>query len=425
MLDLEHSTRRLRALNFAPDRLRTVAQDALPPLLIFTATRFISAAFLAAGAADQPSRPRSLADATITTAGAPDANLWTIGMNWDAQWYKSIAEDGYPSVLPQVNGEVLQNELAFYPAYPLAVRAISWMTGLEYEFAAPAFSLACAGLAMVLLYKYLVKRASRFTALALIACINVYPAAPIFQVGYTEGLALLLLVIFLYALSTERYLLVSAAAILLSLTRPIAFPLLAVLAVHGAVKWRRSAGKNRAFDIRGYGVATAVTAVSSLLWPAIAALLVQRPDAFFVTQAQWMSNQGPGVIGLAWPMKLYGVVGWPGVLVLLGAGAYLALTLCQPRGSAWPLELRAWAFAYPMYIAAVTPLAGSGVRYLLLSLAPLWPMPTRRRDRLPPSAVAVRAGLLVGLIVVGLYFQYLWTVHVYAIHGSTDEQAYP
>jgi hypothetical protein len=52
---------------------------------------------------------------SVPTGATPD--YWTIMTNWDGQWYRDIATDGYPGSLPLgAAGHVVPNAWAFYPS---------------------------------------------------------------------------------------------------------------------------------------------------------------------------------------------------------------------------------------------------------------------------------------------------------------------
>ena len=57
----------------------------------------------------------------------PDVTYLTFTAQWDGQWYKAIAEHGYPATLPvDGTGLVQQNPWAFYPLFPLLSRGAGW-----------------------------------------------------------------------------------------------------------------------------------------------------------------------------------------------------------------------------------------------------------------------------------------------------------
>src|SRR4051794_10464509 len=72
--------------------------------------------------------------------------LWTMLFRWDSHWYKAIAETGYSYVA----GE--QSRVAFFPAFPLCLRAFSAITGADAPLAGFLLSNAFLLAAVLLLY---------------------------------------------------------------------------------------------------------------------------------------------------------------------------------------------------------------------------------------------------------------------------------
>jgi len=87
----------------------------------------------------------------------------------DARWYQSIAATGYFYVPGQ------QSSIAFFPAYPMAVRGVGWALGGDFRLAGWLVALA-AGLAAVLLFAgWVWRRLPRPAALTAIAVLMLYP----------------------------------------------------------------------------------------------------------------------------------------------------------------------------------------------------------------------------------------------------------
>ena len=73
---------------------------------------------------------------------------------WDGQWYRVIAEEGYPRVLPRVgHGGIDMNPWAFFPVFPLTAGAIMTVTGLPFVVVGPVLSTLIGFAAMFLLFK--------------------------------------------------------------------------------------------------------------------------------------------------------------------------------------------------------------------------------------------------------------------------------
>ena len=59
--------------------------------------------------------------------------------SWDGQWYWDIAENGYPGSALDDGGRPAQTSLAFFPLYPMVVRAVMQLTGIEFRRGSPHY----------------------------------------------------------------------------------------------------------------------------------------------------------------------------------------------------------------------------------------------------------------------------------------------
>ena len=90
---------------------------------------------------------------------------------------------------------------------------------------ASTLALVCGAAAAMVIAVLLRDRVGPRVAFAAVLVYATFVASPILQVAYTESLAMLLLAAFLLALSRERWLVASALALGIGVTRPIAVPL--------------------------------------------------------------------------------------------------------------------------------------------------------------------------------------------------------
>ncbi|MBI3463766.1 MAG: hypothetical protein HY000_12020 [Planctomycetes bacterium] len=74
--------------------------------------------------------------------------------NWDAQWYREIAEEGY-SLKPGT-----QSTLTFFPAYPLTGRIVARATGLRTDLALVVVAHVCLLLAFIVMAAMVRRRGS-------------------------------------------------------------------------------------------------------------------------------------------------------------------------------------------------------------------------------------------------------------------------
>jgi hypothetical protein len=235
-------------------------------------------------------------------------------------------------------------------------------------------------------------------------------ASPAFQIAYTDGLALMLLIASIWFLRKQRYLLAAAAVWGLALARPIAAPLLVVIAVHALVYHRRA--RPNAYRTRSLVLLAGSTVVATAAWPLLAAVVTKTPDAYTSAQSAWRLDDEVGPFG-AFSVG-YRLGGWPAVAVLVLLAAGLIGVASSKRAVAWGPELRAWAAAYPVYILSVVPVATSMFRFALLALPLLWVWPNALPNRLRwPCALALAS--------LGLVTQWYWVRH-FLVLGPIDLQ---
>jgi len=134
-------------------------------------------------------------------------------LNWDGQWYRTILVDGY-TFDPH-----LASSVAYFPAYPLAGRLITVLTGCSPEIALLAITQSSL-LAIVWLIPRYVQHAERQRALGVdsvaergaepigergaeemvILAFLLYPLGLFFRVAYTEAPFLLILLLVFYGM---------------------------------------------------------------------------------------------------------------------------------------------------------------------------------------------------------------------------------
>jgi mannosyltransferase PIG-V len=141
---------------------------------------------------------------------------------WDSVWYLAIANDGYPADDPR--------RAAFFPLYPLLVRAANAVVGSPIV-AGTLVSLACFGIALVLLHRLTALELGAPAARATVWAIALFPGAVFFSAVYSEALYLALSVGCLYAARTGRWAWAGAAGALGAATRSAGVLLVVPLAI--------------------------------------------------------------------------------------------------------------------------------------------------------------------------------------------------
>ena len=163
---------------------------------------------------DQPELTRSLADPLLSPLA-----------RWDAAWYLRIAESGYG------DSDV---RAAFFPLYPLLVRAVATPFGASpgaLLVAAYAVALAAFLGALVLLHRLVSLELGRPLAQPALLLLAVFPGAAFFGAPYSESLFLLLAVGAFYAARTGQWAWAGAAAAGAAATRSAGVLLLLPLAM--------------------------------------------------------------------------------------------------------------------------------------------------------------------------------------------------
>lgn len=339
---------------------------------------------------------------------------------WDATWYRRIVENGYPQGLPTDpdTGLVTYSAWAFFPLFPLIVRALG-AVGLGFTAAAVLLNLILGAVGTLLVWRiaglatHAAPQADRDRLALVAACLwCFYPATGILLMPYSEALALALTAGCLLLVMRRRYLLASALILPLGYTRAVAPAVGVVVLVHLAARFAaEQPDRRRAFA--GERVAVAVLAlavvVSAVAWPVTVGVLTGDALAFYEVQAVWgqRPDKGPFVLWLSWAWDMHGVFG---VTLIVGClAAYIALV--AGRHGRWlPLEVRAWAYAYPLYLFAVVRPITSMWRFLLLdfpiaALVASVAMRTSTGGRVLPHWRR-RVAILILPLVLGMFW---WT----------------
>lgn len=168
-----------------------------------------------------------------------DHLFWDAFARYDSGWYQQIASQGY-----EYKGTG-RNNVAFFPAYPLLMRAAGELLGgrqQDYYFAGIVISFLSFAGAMPLLYRLALLDLPHAAALRAVTYCAVFPGAIFFGMVYSESLYLLTVVAAAYAFRTNRLLTGAASGALMTATR-----VTAVMAVPGIawLAWRAAGSDPR------------------------------------------------------------------------------------------------------------------------------------------------------------------------------------
>lgn len=300
-------------------------------------------------------------DETNAAANSFVATMLAQGwVHWDSTAYLAIAERGYTFV------EQRWPSIAFFPLYPLLVRALAFVSGQSAAITALLVAhLAFFG-ALLLLYKLLEHDFGTTVAYRSVLLLLVCPTSFFFAAAYSEALALLLLVVAVWALRHERWWLAGLAGFLLALTR---LPGVLITPIF-ALAYLQACGWN----------------VRALRWSALAVLLppaglglfmlfqwwrFETPFAFMIAQRSWHNTLSPPWVmphllyeyvftSDYWLIASFQSLFWIGFLVLtivalwrlpLLYSATLLLFLLPPYFSSWPWSIsRHVLMGFPAFV---------------------------------------------------------------------------
>ncbi len=203
---------------------------------------------------------------------------------WDSGWYFDIAQRGY------YWSAAGQSSLAFFPLYPLLMRALAWPFGGSDRalwLAGIALSYACLVIALAVLHRFAEQRlGGREPARRTVLYLAVFPFAYFFTQVYTESLFLLTSVSAVAAAFASRWSWAGVFGALAALTRPngilVAVPLaLAALA-----------DRPRAAELVRRAVSLSLVPLGFASFCAFAYSLSGDPLGWLRAQAQWGYSVG-------------------------------------------------------------------------------------------------------------------------------------
>ncbi|XVX21247.1 hypothetical protein ACQP1U_05065 [Actinomycetota bacterium] len=378
--------------------------------------RTVSAAFIAAAARGQ---------VPVPFWTDQDVDYFDMIQMWDGGWYRKIAEEGYPDVLPRDDqGRVRQNPWAFYPMLPMLARLGMRLTGLPFAPVASTIALL-AGLGAALLMALLLRdRIGDWPTLAVVAVWAATPPSPSMQLAYTEGPAMILLCLFLLLLVRRQWVWAGVVGVVIGLTRPIAVPLGVVFAATFAWHWwllHRAGRPLPRPELTRAVVGLAVCGIGAFIWPALVWRGTGLRTAYTDTMASWRGAREivpfkPWLGMSKWVFRHGDSAATYGPVSLALLVALLLLLVLGPWAHRLGVEMRAWCLAYPAYLGAVLDPFTSIFRYLL----PLFPLvavvlgvAARRQWRWWPL-------LAVALVGLGILGQVTWIWELLVYHPPQD-----
>ena len=397
----------------------------LVPLAIYLLTRLVGALLLMHAARTQVALGDDSSGYKVTVPTPESPGYLGVATNWDGQWYRAIAEQGYPTSLPRVGGEVVPSEWAFTPGYPFVVRAVMTVARIDFPLAAVLVSLVCGALAVTLLHGMVRRWLDDFAAGTLVLGLCCFPAAPVLQVAYTESMALLVVVLALRALEQRHYGQLVLWAAVLAFTRPVLLPLGLLAGLVWLARWRRRHDEDFPLAER-WRSAAAIACCGALVgaWPLVAGIVTGERSAFTDTMASWPTNKEFGDATVNWlTLTAREPLAW-GLVVLPVLALVLWAAFRRPSRPI-PGAVRWWGPVYMLYILAATKPSAGLLRYLLVAIFPTMPFLEVEASARTRADKVVRLVLVGGLAVAGLVGQYYWVMRIFTIQQAPDQQTFP
>lgn len=354
------------------------------------------------------------------TRFGPTANVGSLLMGWDAQWYWYVAVNGYPTTLPLTDsGQIAENQWAFMPVYPYLAQAVGLPLG-AWAVGGILISLVAGYLSCLVLYRLLRMRLDRSAATWAVVFFSCAPLAAVFQIGYAESLFLLWLFLAIWLVARRRYAWLYLLVPLMGFTRPGVLAFALFLGLFAIRRWfTRRDEPLPAREIVHIVALGLWSVVIGFAWQYIATAVTGRADAYLATELAWRRNWLPSadgdfvpfhgfIQGVAFWFESWGLGAVAGyvALALIVAGV-AALLLFEPHVKRIGPEIRLWTASYLVYLLAVF-FPQSSIFRLLVPISPLWGAAAVPRSRI--WRVAVLIGCLVG--------QWWWIFNMYAL-GNT------
>jgi hypothetical protein len=178
--------------------------------------------------------------------------LWNLQARWDSGWYLGIAVNGYDRIARSSSGS---ENVVFFPALPLLMRAIHWLVGGSQEGLVLGSTLALlAAFFGALVYLFCLSRemlADDDRAAHAVWLLAAFPFAVFYGAIYTESLFLLSTLGALYHFRREQFLRAASWGLVVGLTRPNGSVLSLVLALLALGRLLRLPGIDRSNPAAG------------------------------------------------------------------------------------------------------------------------------------------------------------------------------
>jgi hypothetical protein len=324
----------------------------------------------------------------------------------DGQWYIGIAQRGYAhGVTSRPDGTPVNNNLAFFPAYPLLLRAVAALPGMTPVHAGVAISVLAAVAAAWAIYRIGELLGGRRIGVLLVLLWSTEPAAIVLSMVYTEALFVALAAWSLLALLRGRWVLAGALCAVSGLARSTAPALALAIGVAAAVAivrrqdgWRPWVG----------ALLSPLGFVGYLAWVGVR---LHRWDGWFWMQKQGWHSYFDGGASTARAVRTYltndGRIALTAAALIVVVGVALAVLMLLERPRL-PAPLLIYTLTLLVLSLGTANYVNSKARFMVPAFPLLVPV-ARALGRLPARYVAFGLGVLaLGSAWFGGFLLVVW-----------------
>lgn len=228
---------------------------------------------------------------------------------WDSNYYKMIVTDGYPE------SATAQSSWAFFPLYPLTVRLVTKLTGMNIDLAGFLISNICCFVSCIYSYLYIMEtRKNAEEALFYLALMVMGVCGFYESIMYTEAMYLMFLSMCFYYMEKDSYLVMGVCGALLTATRNTGVFFVFAILFYWIHKIQAKSFKEfviRTFSNSRLVLGTMMVPLGMFLFMYHLWNLTGDPLAFVHIQKAFMQDTKPGMFNVfARAVDLYGGQLW-------------------------------------------------------------------------------------------------------------------
>ncbi|WUW18946.1 glycosyltransferase family 39 protein [Streptomyces sp. NBC_01465] len=325
--------------------------------------------------------------------------LWpALATSWDSSWYLGIADHGYAQHLDN-------NNLAFFPLYPVLVKAVAAVTPGSRATIGVLLAMVCSLAAAAGIYAVGERLYGRRTGTVLAILWGATPVALVQWMGYTESLFTALAAWSLYAVLTGRWVYAGVFAALAGMTRPTGVAVAAAVVIPAAVAlWRG----NRSRRMIAGALIAPLGWVGYVAWVGVR---VGRWDGYFAVQKLWKNQWDGGADTLREIRRQLIYQGHPQpfllvVTAILALSAALWLVCVSQRQ---PLPLLVFTGMLLLVVLGSGGVYFPRARFLLPAFPLLLPFAVAIARARTRTLVMVLGGAALFSAYLGAYMTLVWT----------------